>query len=64
MVLLGESFYDSGESLNLSLEGGGEWFVSMNIVGGCHRASEHHATLHLGSDSKAYKSFFPTNGAN
>ena len=33
MVLLGEAFYDSGESLNLSLESGGAWFVSLNIVG-------------------------------
>ena len=56
MVLLGDAFYSSGKSLNLSLEGGGTWFVSLNIVSGCHRASEHHATLHLGSDSMAYKS--------
>ena len=41
MVLLGEAFYDSGESLNLSLEGGGAWFISLNIVGGHHRASKH-----------------------
>ena len=64
MVLLGEAFYDSDESLNLSLESGGVWFVSLNIVGGRHRTSKHHATLSLGSDSMAYKSCFPTNGIN
>ena len=64
MVLLGEAFYDSGESLNLSLEGGGAWFISLNIVGGHHRASKHYATLCLGSDCMAYKSAFPTDGAN
>ena len=55
MVLLGEVFYGNGESLNLSLEGGGVWFVSLNIVGGCHRASKYDATLCLGSNSVAYK---------
>ena len=65
MVLLGEAFYSSNESLNLSLEGGGIWFVSLNIVGGRHRASEHHATICLGSGSMAYKShLFPTDGVN
>ena len=56
MVLIGEAFYDSSESLNLSLEGGDAWFVSLNIVGGRHQASKHHATLCLGSDCMAYKS--------
>ena len=55
MVLLGEVFYGCGESLNLSFEGGGMWFVSLIIVGGHYRASKYHATLCLGSDSMAYK---------
>ena len=55
MVLLGEVFYDCGESLNLSFEGGGMWFVSLIIVGGRYRASKYHATLCLGSDNMAYK---------
>ena len=55
MVLLGEAFYDSNESLNLSLESGGAWFVSLNIVGGHYRASKHYATFCLGSDNMAYK---------
>ena len=63
MVLLSEALYGRSESLNLSLEGGGTWFVSLNVVGGCHRASKYHATLCLGSDCMAYK-FFPTDGAN
>ena len=54
MVLLGEAFYCSGESLDLSLEGGGAWFISLNFVGGRHRASKHQATLSLGSDSMAF----------
>ena len=36
IVLLSEAFHGNDESLNLSLEGGGVWFVSLNIVGGCH----------------------------
>ena len=36
MVLLGEALYGNGESLNLSLEGGGAWFFSLNIVGDRH----------------------------
>ena len=66
MVLLGEAFYGNDESLNLSLEGGGAWFVSLNIVSGHHRASKYHATLCLGSDSMAYKSqlSFPIDDAN
>ena len=59
MVLVSEAFYGSGESLNLSLKGDGTWFVSLNIVNGRHRASKHHATLCLESDSMAYKSCFP-----
>ena len=55
MVLLGEAFYGHGESLNLSLEGGGIWFISLIIVDGHHRASKYHAILCLGSDSMAYK---------
>ena len=60
MVLFGEALHDSSESLNLSLEGGRAWFVSLNISSDCHRASEHHATLHPGSNSTAYKSQLPT----
>ena len=41
MVLLGETFHDSGEGLNLSLEGGGVWLVSLNIIGCRHRASKY-----------------------
>ena len=39
MVLLGKAFHDRGESLNLSLEGGGMWFISLIIIGGRHRVS-------------------------
>ena len=53
MVLLGEMFRGSGEGLNLSLKGSGVWLVSLNIVGGHHRASKHHSTLCLGNDSIA-----------
>ena len=60
----GEALHGNGESLNLSLEGGRAWFVSLSVVGGCHRASEHHATLCSGGDSMAYKSQFPTDSAN
>ena len=55
MVLLGEVFYNRGESLNLSFEGGGMWFVSLIIVDGCHRRNKYHATLCLRSGSIAYK---------
>ena len=55
MVLLGKAFYGRNESLNLSLEGGGTWFVSLIIVGYLHRASKYRATLFLGSGSVAYK---------
>ena len=64
MVLLGEALYGSGEGLNLSLKRDGAWFVSLSIVGGCHRASKYHATLCLGRDSMAYNLSFPTDGAN
>ena len=53
MVLLGEALHDGGESLNLSLEGGYAWFVSLNIVGGRLRASKYHATLCPRSNSMA-----------
>ena len=55
MVLLGEEFYDSGESLNLSFECSGTWLVSMVIVGGRHQVSKYHVTLCLKSGSMAYK---------
>ena len=64
MVLLGEALYGSGESLNLSLEGGRAWFVSLSIVGGCHQVSKYHVTLCLGSDNMTHKSQFSTDGAN
>ena len=63
MVLLSQALYGRGESLNLSLESGGTWFVSLNVVGGRHRVSKYHVTLCLRSDCVAYK-FFPTDGAN
>ena len=56
MVLFGEAFHDNSESLDLSLEGARAWFISLNVVSGCHRVSEYHATLYLGSDSAVYKS--------
>ena len=64
MVLLSEVFHDNDESLNLSLEGRCAWFVSLNVVGGRHRASKYHATLCPGSICMAYKSQLPTNSAN
>ena len=64
MVLLGKVFHDSGKSLNLSFKGSYTQFVSMNIVGGRHRASKYHATLCLRSDSIAYNSQFPRDGAS
>ena len=36
MVLLSESLHGRGESLNLSLEGSCVWFISLNVVSGCH----------------------------
>ena len=55
MILLGEVFYCRCESLDLPLEGGGAQFISLNVVGGCHRATKYHATLCPGSDSMACK---------
>ena len=54
MVLLGKAFYNCCEGLNLSLEGGGTWFVPLIVVGGRHRASKYHVTFCLGSGSMAY----------
>ena len=56
MVLLSEVFHGRGESLNLSLDGSYAWFVSLNVVGGCHRVSEYHVTLCSKSVCIAYKS--------
>ena len=64
MVLLGGALHVSSESLNLSLKGGCAWFISLNIIGDHHRASKYHATFCPRSDSMAYKSQFPTDGAN
>ena len=36
MVLLGKALHGGSESLNMSLEGGYAWFVSLSIVGGRH----------------------------
>ena len=54
IILLGELFYYCCKSLNLSLKGGGSWFVPLIVLGGHHRASKYHATFFLGSGSKAY----------
>ena len=51
MVLLGEAFYGRGERLNLSLEGGGTWFVSLIIIDGRHRVSKYYTPFCLGSNS-------------
>ena len=64
MVLLGEVFHGSGESLNLSLEDNRAWFVSLNVVGGRHRASKYYATLCLRSICMAHKSQFLIDGTN
>ena len=64
MVLFGEALHDNSKSLNLSLIGSCSWFVSMSVISGCRRASEHYETLCPESDSMAYKSQFPTDGAN
>ena len=55
MVLLSEALYSRGESLNLSFEGSWVWFVSLNAIGGCHRASKYNATLGPGSIRMAFK---------
>jgi len=64
VILFDEVLNGSGESLKLSLKDRRAWFVSLSVASGCHRASEHHATLCSGGDSMAYKSQFPTDGAN
>ena len=64
MVLLEEALHGGNEGLNLPFEGGCAWFVSLNIVSGCHRASKYHASLCSGSDSMAYKSQVPIDGSN
>ena len=46
-----------------SSKGSSAWFISVIIVG-CHRASEYHTTLCLGSGNIAAIVFFPTDGAN
>ena len=58
MVLLGEAFHDCGESLNLSLEGGGMWFISLIIIGGRHRVSKYYTPFCLGSSSMALQVLF------
>ena len=63
MILLGKAFYYRYESLDFPLEGGGTQFISLSVVGGCHRVSKYYATLCLGSDCMAYK-HVPTDSAN
>ena len=66
MILFGETFHCYREGLNLLVQGSGSWFVSLNIVGGRHRASKYDATLYPGSDSMANLLFpqtVPTNDA-
>ena len=53
LILFGEAFHCSCESLDLPLQGSGSWFVSLSVVAGRHRVSEYNATLCLGSDSMA-----------
>ena len=65
VILLSEALHGRNESLNLSLKGNCTWFVSVNVVGGCHRASQYHAPLCPRSICMAYKSqSFPTDDAN
>ena len=54
MILFGEVFHCSRESLDLPLQGSRSQFVSLNVVGGHHRVSKYHATLCSGSDNMAY----------
>ena len=61
MILLGEAFYCYCKSLNLSLKGGGAWFIHLIVIGGRHRVSKYHANFCPGSGSI---SFFPTDGVN
>ena len=58
MILFGKTFHYSRDSLDLPFQSNGLRFVSLNVVGGRHRASEYHATLCLGSDSMA-NLYFP-----
>ena len=51
MILFGKVFHCSREGLDLPLQGSRSRFVSLNVVGGRHRANKYHATLCLGSDS-------------
>ena len=53
MILFGETFHCCHESLDLPLQGSGSQLVSLNVVGGRHRASKYHATLCPGSNSMA-----------
>ena len=63
MILFGETFHYCREGLDLSLQGNGLRLVSLNVVGGRHRASKYHAILRPGSDSMA-NPCLPTDGAN
>ena len=63
MILFGKAFHYGREGLDLPFQGSGLQFVSLNVVGGRHRASKYHVTLCLGSDSMA-NLVFPINGAN
>ena len=64
VVLLSKAFYSCGESLYLAFEGNNAWFISL-VVAGCHRASEYHTTLCLGSGSMtSTMRVFPTDGTN
>ena len=55
MVLLSEALHSCGESLNLPLEGSWAWFISLNVIGGHHRASKYNATLGSGSVCMAFR---------
>ena len=50
MVLLSKVFYSRGESLYLPFKSSSVQFISLVVVG-CHRVSEYHKTLCLGSGS-------------
>ena len=58
MILFGKAFHCGRDSLDLPLQSNGLRFVSLNVVGVRHRASEYHATLCPGSDSMA-NLYFP-----
>ena len=53
MILFGETFHYCREGLDLPLQGSRSWLVSLNVVGGHHRASKYHATLCPRSNSMA-----------